>query len=384
MLAFKKVVEHVHGLVLAQGRRRHYAKTALEILFFLIKKTAAPLVDAAWIDELLESGARGNMDDDTFAVFLRLSARRNEENTAADAETTPGGDHVHVQGGELDPQSSYLGYPLFIRISQDVHIHSQKEGGWQDDAVYGGLIAMRDIPQLGACLPDDNSLEMLFRAMEDKEGRPFRVRKAAYDVILAARDGWLRSPELHQKLEELDIPRRLHSVVLKTGRSDYQRSFLTMMEILSEDRHWYSYLRESMDIWLPLRHEGPDHVLRILSRVSDIPLPDYDGFNPPLDNFLEKLVEDEWAGVPGRSTTDLTADRLEPLVEVTMQFKELLFTTSGRRAVLAAVDRVIPALERRRDGSYEGPGEDIHRIVGALQDVLRISTSSSSRRSAHW
>jgi hypothetical protein len=110
---------------------------------------------------------------------------------------------------------------------------------------------MRDIPQLGSCLPDDNFLETLSKAMkksekgeESEENKPFHVRKAAYDVILAARDGWLRSPELRQKLEELDFPRQLHSVVLETGRSDYQRSFLMMMEILSEDRYWHSYLRD--------------------------------------------------------------------------------------------------------------------------------------------
>jgi hypothetical protein len=89
-------------------------------------------------------------------------------------------------------------------------------------------------------------------------------------------------------------------------------------------------------------------------------------------------VEDEWAGVPGRPATDLTADRLEPLVEVTMQFKELLFTESGRRAVLAAVEQVIPSLERRRDDGYEGPGEDIHGIVDALQGYYGAYASTKA------
>jgi hypothetical protein len=44
------VVEHIHGMVLAPGRRRRYAKTALEILLTLVKKTTLPLVDAAWIN----------------------------------------------------------------------------------------------------------------------------------------------------------------------------------------------------------------------------------------------------------------------------------------------------------------------------------------------
>ena len=139
-----------------------------------------------------------------------------------------------------------------------------------------------------------------------------------------------------------------------------------------------------MDIWLPLRHEGPDLVLRILARVSDIPLPEYDGFNPPLDKFLEKLVEDEWARVPGRLAMNLIADRLEPLAEVTMQLRELLFTESGRRAVLAAVGQVLPSLERRRDDGYLGPGKDIHDILDALQDILRVPVSSIRRRSTYW
>jgi hypothetical protein len=154
-----------------------------------------------------------------------------------------------------------------------------------------------------------------------------------------------------------------------------------MTEILSEDRYWHSYLRESMDIWLPLRHEEPDHVLYILTHISELPFPEYDGPNPPLrvDELLTKLVEDEWAGVPGRPVTDLTADRLEPLVEVTMRFGELLFTESGRRAVLAAVDQVIPSLERRRDDGYAGPGEDIHDIVDGLRRVLRSPMRPASR-----
>ena len=388
------VVEHIHGHVMTQGLRRRHAKTALEILLLLTKKTAIPLVEPVWIDGLLESGARGNMDDNTFTVFLRLSARRKEEDATADLGTTPGEDYVHVQRDEADPLSPggigspeihNLEHPLFVKISQNIQTRSEEEGCWQDDAVYGGLIAMRGIPRLGSCLPDDNFLETLSKAMKkSEENSPFHVRKAAYDVILAAQDGWLRSPELRQKLEELDFPRQLHSVILETGRSDHQRSFLTMVEILSKDRYWHSYLRGSMDIWLPLRHEGPDHVLRILTRVGDMPLQEHDCSSAPLDSLLEKLVEDEWAGVPGRLAVNLTADRLEPLVEVTMRFKELLFTESGRRAVLAAVERVIPSLERRRDGGYEGPGEDIRGIVDALRDVLQMPMPSISRRSTYW
>jgi hypothetical protein len=395
---FKAVVAHIHDHVMTRGRRRRHAKTALEILLLLIKKTPVTPVDAGWINELLENGARGNMDDNTLTMFLRLSARRNEEDTAADGGTTPCEKYFHgcgpdpqSPGGIESPATPNQEHPLFVKISKIVQICSEGQGGWQDDAVYGGLVAMRDIPQLAFCLPDDNFLEALSKAMKKSEkgegtedNMPFHVRIAAYKVILAARDGWLRSSELRQKLEELDVPRQLHCVVSASGRPAYQRSFLMMMDILSEDMYWHPYLRESMDIWLPLRHEGSDHVLRIFARVTNMPLPEYDGSNPPLDNFLEKLVEDEWAGVPGRPTADLAPDRLEPLVEVTTQFRELLFTESGRRAVLAAVEQVIPALERRRDDGYEGPGEDMSGIVDALQEVLRTPMPSTIRRSGYW
>jgi hypothetical protein len=396
MSTFKMVVEHIHDCVMTRGRRRRHAKTALEILLLLAKKISVPLVNAAWITELLNRGARGNMDNGAFNAFLRLSARRNEEDTPADVTTTPGEGYGHVQRDEVDPPSPggsvpetpNLEDPLFIKISQNVRACTETAGDLQDDTVYGGLLTMRDIPQLGSCLPDGDFLETLSKVMKRGEKSendwPSRVKKAAYDVILAARGGWLRSPELRQKLEELDFPRQLYSVVFETNRSDHQRSFLMMMEILSEDRHWHSYLRESMDIWLPLRHEGPHHVLRILTRVNKMPLPEYDSSSPPLDRFLTKLVEDEWAGVPGRPVADITADRLEPLAEVTMELKGLLFTESGRIAVLAAVDQVIPSLERRRDDGYAGPGEDIRDIVNALQGALQTPLPLASRRSTYW
>ena len=389
VLTFKLVVEHTHGLILSRGRRRRHARTALEFLHTLAKKSSFPPVDRAWIRELLKSAACGNMDDETFTLFLRLSARRREEDGATDVPTPHCQDHVGTQGGESTvpgeiplPDAATPEHILFIKIMQNVRACSKQEGGWQDEAVYGGLIAVGDIPRLGSCLPDSDSLETLFKAMD--RSQPFRVRKAAYDVVLVALNGWLRSAELRQTLEDLDFPRQLYSVVVETGRSDHQRSFLMMMEILSEDRHWHSYLRESMDIWLPLRHEGSLHVLRVLTRVSEMPLPEYDGSNPPLDKFITQLVEDEWAGVPGRPVMDLAADRLEPLGEVTMQLKELLFTEDGRKAVLAAVNQVIPSLEKRRDEGYAGPGEDIRGIVDALQGVLRTPMLSTSRRSTYW
>jgi len=60
---------------------------------------------------------------------------------------------------------------------------------------------------------------MLCDAMEKSE--PLSIKKAAYDIILAARDGWLKSPDLRGTLEHLDLPRQLHGVAIETGRSDH-------------------------------------------------------------------------------------------------------------------------------------------------------------------
>jgi len=384
------VIEHIHGIVLARGPRRRHVEKVLEILLTLSKNTTLPLVDATWINELLKSAAVANMDPEKFALFMRLSARRKEEEAMPDAETPSGQEHVHVQGGikslshggTMPSETPTPEYILFSKIMQNVRACVENKNGWQEEAVYGGFVTIRDIPRLGSCLPEGDTLQTLSKAMEKEESKPLRIRKAAYEIVLVARDGWLRSVELRPMLEGLDIPRRLHSVVIETGRSDHQRSFLEMMEILSEDRYWHSYLRRTMDIWLPFRHEGLDHVLRILTAIGELLIP---GCNGPkaLDKSLEKFVEDEWAGVPGRLVMDLTADRLKPLAEITEQFKELLFTESERKAVLGAVERVIPALERRRDDGYNGPGEDIRGIVNDLLEVLRMPRQSTSHRPAY-
>jgi len=378
---FKAVVEHIHGMVLAQGPKR--AEPALDILLTLVRKTTLPLVDRSWINGLLKSAARGNMGDDTFTLFLRLSGQREKEDTTADVGPPHGQDRVGTQGGEPDPQTpggpippetTTPEYTLFIKILRNVQACSKREGGWQDEAVYGGLIAMGDIPRLGSYLPDSDDIEMLRQAIE--RGQPFRVRKAVYDAILAARDGWLRSPELRQTLKDLDFPRQLYNVATEIVRPDYQRSFINMMETLSEDKCWHSYLRGAMEIWLPLRHEVPHQVLRIISRIGKLPLPEYDvdGPNPPhLDILLKELVEAEWAEVPGRPVTDLTPDRLEPLAEITKQFRRLVFPETHRRAVLDVVERVIPAFENRRDN---GPGEDVRRIINDLLEELRQPVQS--------
>ena len=360
VLTFKMVVEHIHTMVLNRGNQLHDASTALKILIYLVEKIQFRAFGASWATKLLQRAALANMDDETFTLFLRLLTRGREEGASTEVETQP----THPE------------LALFAKISQDVRAYSNKADVFEDEAVYDGLIAMKDIPQLGSYHPDDDFLEALSEAM--KNGKPFRVRQAAYDVILAAQE-WLTSAELRGTLMRLGFPRQLHSVVLETGLSDQQRPFLGMMEILSEDRFWRPYLRGAMEIWFPFRRKGPKQVLQILARVGELPLPAYDDSNPPaLDKFIEKLVEDEWAGVPGRPVMNLTADFLEPLAEVTKQLEELLFTEDGRKAILAVVWHVIPSLEKRRDGDYKGP-ENVRHIVDDLLEKLREQEQSFIR-----
>ena len=147
------------------------------------------------------------------------------------------------------------------------------------------------------------------------------------------------------------------------------------MEVLSEDEYWHPYLRETMEIWLPLCYQGPEHTVRILANVGGMQHAWWSAFSViPLDEHLQKLVEDEWAAVPGRPTHLLTADRLKPLVEVTKEFKKLLFDDNYRRMVLASVEGVISTLERRRDNDYEGPGEDVRAIIDDLVEGLRTTS----------
>ena len=397
---FESVVEHIHGIVLAKGHRRRYAKTALGIIYTLVKKTPFLLVHAAWTNELLKRAARGCMDDETVTVLLRFSSLRKADDVMIDidAEAPPGQDYDTIRRREADPQppGETVGpenptpeYTLLDLILRNVKTCGAQKDGWQDDAVYGGLIAIRDIPGLRTCLPKAEFLETLSKAMEKetegenrKRDKPLRVRKAAYAVLFAVRDTWLRSAELRPVLEEFDIPRKLHSVIIETGRSDHQRSFLEMMEILSEDRYWHPYLREAMDIWLPLHHEGPVYALRILTRVGELLLPGSDGYNA--DTSLERVLEYEWAAVPGRLPMELTFDLLEPLAEVTKQFTKLFFTESNRRAVLAEVEQVIPRLEQRCDGGYGNPENDIRHIIDTLLGVLQEPIQSTTRRSTYW
>ncbi|KAF9778756.1 hypothetical protein BJ322DRAFT_489434 [Thelephora terrestris] len=320
------------------------------------------------------------MGEDAFILFLRLRALRKDGDCVVDAESQFGQGGAHVQSHEADP--NFLGeavtsailipeYTLLQRISMNVKVCSDRDGGWRDEAVYGGLVAIRDICRLGPCLPEVGFLQTLAEAME--EDKPFSVRKVAYDVLQAARDDWLRSVVLRQTLWRLDLPRRLYSVAIQTGRADHQLSFLKIVEILSEDEYWHSYLRGSMDIWLDCRHEGPHQAIQILLRIGKIPPPE-DGHHLQIDDLLVKIVADEWARVPGRQAKDISADLLKPFVEVTMQLKESFFSESDRQAVLAVVEQVIPSLEKRQNFAYEGPGKVVSAMVSGLLCALRIST----------
>ena len=381
---FKMVVEHIHRMILDHGRRRRHASIALEFLLVLVRKTAFPLVDAIWINGLLKRAAVEKMADDTFTLLLRLSAWRKEEDDATDDEYPFGQDYVHVHRRETDPQTpggtttseiSTLGYTLLTTILRNLRTCTEQNEGWEDEAVYGGLVAIRDIHGVGTGFPEVGFLETLSDAME--KSKPLRVRKAAYDVIRAAQDGWLRSPDLRWTFQKFDLPRHMYKVVIETGRPGHKLSFLKTMEILSEDRYWHSYLRGAMDIWLAFYDEGPRRAIRILARVGEMLFPEDDNPNFPFDKPLVKVVEDEWARVPGRQAIHLSIGLLEPLVEVTIQLKGLFFTDGDREVVLAVVERVIPSLERRRDG-YEGPGEDIRYIIGGLLEVLRVPTQSTA------
>lgn len=109
-----------------------------------------------------------------------------------------------------------LEHILFIKILRNVRTCSMQEGGRQCEAVCGGLIVIVVIPQLGSLLPDSDPLETFFIAME--KNSTFHVKKAAYDVVLTARDGWLRSGGLNVR------PMRISTSTATTWHSDSSTS----------------------------------------------------------------------------------------------------------------------------------------------------------------
>jgi len=174
------------------------------------------------------------MDDKKFTLFMKLSARRKEEGAVTDVKTSSIQEHADATGGTTGPaphggavssETPVTGGGLFCKIMHDVRTCVKKDG-WRDEAAYGDLIALRDIPEPGSCIPTVESLQTLSEAMEKGEGdnenenKLFRVRKAAHDVMAVARDGWLKSAELCPVLEDLDIFRKLHSAMIGAGHSD--------------------------------------------------------------------------------------------------------------------------------------------------------------------
>ena len=364
---FKMVVEHICEITLGCGRNHDDAAQALDILLTLAKHALLPLVDAAWINELLTRAAESDMADEEFTLFLRLSARR------------VGGFGIDLQSlrKTMTSEAPTPDDTLFCKVMKNIQACAERgddTSALRDndfEAIYGGLLAIRDIPRLGLALFDDGTLQTFYGAVN--HGNPIRVKQAAYDVMLVTRDLWLKSEGLRQRLEDLDFFRQLHSVVIETTRPDYQRSFLLMMELLSEDVHWHSYLRKDMGIWLPHRHEGMWHALRILANVGGLPLPPVLDIRNLLsyDRLLQSLVLDEWERVLKRHVRDLTADGLKPLVEVTEQFRELLFDKNYQRAVLTRINEVAQRLEPS-DGNYDGPGGDVRGIVNDLVTKLHL------------
>ena len=383
---FEVVVEHIHQIILARSRHYDHTAQALEILLTLIIKCPrVPFLDAVWMNELLkrvaEDYTEGRMTEEHFTLFLKLSTGREaSEDLMVD---TGVGDFVLTDRFEPDrqpvrrttpPQSPIPGDILFSEIIKYIQDRVKQDGGWQDDdgTIFGGLLTIRDIRKLEHPPFHDDVLQTLHDAM--KEGNPPRVRQAAFYVMLVMQDRWLKSETLRQKLQDLYFLRRIYRAAsVARPNPDYRLLFLKMTETLSEDVVWHPYLRGVMHIWLPLRHDGQDHTLRILVNVGALSPPTLDGHNSlSFDEFLQKLVVDEWTTVPGRQVHGLTADRLGPLAEITKGLKELLFDDDHRREVLAVVEQVIPGLERRHGSDYEGPGDDVRGIVGNLVTELGL------------
>ena len=376
---FKLVVEHVLGTALAGSRRYRHVAEALKILLTLVKLTTLPLVNATWIHELLKRAASSKISDEEFTLVLKLSAWRKEEGAAVN---TGVGDPP-VQHFEADPQSLEKTATSEAPTSDDTLFRKVMEAiqtcSWQDEIVYGGLLAIRDVRQLGPSLFDDEILQTFHEATDDS--KHLRVRQAAYDAVLVTQAQWLTSENLRQKLQDLGFFDHLHKVVVEIARSDYQRSFLTMMEVLSEDVNWHQYLREHMELWVPFRYEGAPQILHIIGKVGGLTLATPgDRGSPPIDDLLQRLMVKEWAAVPGRPLGGLTADRLKPLVKVTEGLKEVVFDDSCRSTVIATVEQVIPGLERRIYDGYEGPGKDVRDIIRDLLENLRLPFT---RRSHH-
>jgi len=113
-----------------------------------------------------------------------------------------------------------------------------------------------NIPPLGSFLPGRDSLGTLSEVME--MGGPGHRTYARPSRISAS-------------------SRRLHDVIIETGRFDRRCSFLIVMKILSGDANWHSYLRE------PWTFDCLSHPYL----VGGLPLSEYGGPNSPPPDKLE-------------------------------------------------------------------------------------------------
>ncbi|KAF9782723.1 hypothetical protein BJ322DRAFT_166945 [Thelephora terrestris] len=357
---FKMAVEHIHYVVLNRGRRYRHAAEALEILLTLVGHTTLPLVDAAWIDELLKLAADGDMADEVFTLFLELSARRDSVDPVQPLKQDP-----QSLGRTATSETHTPDDTLFSKVVDNIQTRD-----WEDPAVSGGLLAIRNIRQLEPSLLNDDTLQTFYDAMN--RDNPFRVRQAAYDVMVVTQNQWLELERLRPKLEDLDFFRQMYHVVDDTNLSDYQRSFLTMMEVLSKEVYWHPYLRKAMDIWLPFRREGWSQIFNIIENVGGLPSGKRaDHSSSSLDDSLQQLIVDGWREASGSLVPRGIFDTnfLKPLAEVTERFN--LFDDGHREEVLTEVENVIYALGRREDYGFESPPKDVVAIVDALQEKLR-------------
>ena len=69
----------------------------------------------------------------------------------------------------MSPETITRENTLFIKISQNAQVYNERDCGWWDDAVCGGLVALVGIPRPGSACPDSDSLGKLYKAMDSEE-----------------------------------------------------------------------------------------------------------------------------------------------------------------------------------------------------------------------
>jgi hypothetical protein len=98
------------------------------------------------------------MGDEAFIVLLRLSALRKADDAMTEI---PSGTLLRHMSNERkrDPgrivtwENPTPEYALLDQVLRSVDTCGAQVDGWEDDAVYGGLIAIKDLPGLRLCNP---------------------------------------------------------------------------------------------------------------------------------------------------------------------------------------------------------------------------------------